>query len=132
MGRVKPAVYVRDMRLSGIDFSSMIKGERVFEKYKRGEKITADEAELLLPERKILEETYRYIRQNLNFNPVAVCKTLGMYGDCYAKVLVAVEVLLERNLIASSGYNEYIIANTEKTDINESSVLIDLRRIADE
>ncbi len=132
MGRVRPAVYIRDIKLSSMNFEDVFKGERIFEKYKRGEKLTPDEALYIIPERNVLEATYRYIRNNLSANPLAICKKIGSFGEKYGSVLVATEALLERRLIKYSEKNTLVIDSTEKTDINLSAVLVDLKEIANE
>ena len=132
MGRVRPAVYIRDLKLSSMNFAEVLKGERIFEKYKRGENLTPEEAEYLIPDRNTLEATYRYIREKSSVNPLTICRKIGSYGEKYGSVLTATEVLIERKLIKYSDNNDLVIDNTEKTDINLSSVLLDLKEKANE
>jgi len=85
---------VRDIRLSSIDCEDMIDGGRLYERMRRGEELTSDEAALLLPTREQTGAVYRYIRKSCGMDePENICARVG--GISYGKVRTAIQVLEE-------------------------------------
>ena len=129
MGRVKPSLTVRDIISPHIDYNLVVKHERLFEAFKQGENISREEAQKLIPDRKVLEVTYKFIREKNRFNPVAICNILNSDGGVFAAVLVAADVFLEMGLIEYSESNNLVVTNSPRVDINNSEVLKKLREV---
>ncbi len=92
---------VRDIRLSTTDCEDIIAGSRLYERLHRGENITREEAENLLPSRNQTAEVYRYLRTTGGRDePETISARLGDIG--YGRILTAILVLEECGFVRTS------------------------------
>ena len=134
-GEDQLTVSVRDVKLSGLDLDQCIGSYRVYEKGKRGERLTREEGRELLPSREELAALYRLLAahsgETLGLQTLA--GALAPKGLGYGKILVGLEMLEERKLIALRLWGEclkaQILPAKGKTDMFQSAVY---RRLAEQ
>ncbi len=89
---------IRDIRLSGTDCEDIIDGERLYERMRRGEQLSAQEAGLLAPTREQAGAVYSYIRRGGGRDePETICARLGDIS--YARVRTSMRILEECGFI---------------------------------
>lgn len=123
---------VRDIKLSDTDVEEVIAADRNIEKLLRGEKITPEEAEIMLPERSDYETFYKYIRYvgfRGSFDVLAA--RLKKHNVTYPKIRTAIEAMKQSGLVfcqMNMGvYNIRLNDSVRKTNLEESSIIRALR-----
>ena len=97
---------VAAIKPSGIDRHLTINDERLVEAHKRGEKLTEEQKNRLIPERSQLETVYRLLRSENGFagDTEALFVRLNKDGiDSYARLLIIIEALFQSGLLEISG-----------------------------
>ena len=125
---------VRDIRLSAMNCDDIITGERLFERLRRGEDLTPDEAALLLPTREQAGQVYRYIRSSFGKDePETICARVGELS--FARVKASIRILEECGFV-----NERIIGgrrligappHPESGSLDSSPTMCRLRALAE-
>lgn len=95
------SVIVREMRFSDIDEESILLSKEAFESFCRGDLITKEQADSLLPKREEFALVYRFLRANSGYNyPVdALLHKLSCDTLSYGKLRVILECMNELSLI---------------------------------
>lgn len=95
------SVVVRDMRFSGLKTESLIRGKDLYEKFRRGEPLSPEEAAGLLPGRDEFAGIYRLLRSEVRFlgRPEMLLPRITGAPVPLGKLLVALDVLAEHRLI---------------------------------
>jgi single-stranded-DNA-specific exonuclease len=128
-GEKRLSVIIRDIRPSGMDIDALLLGKLTYEKYKRGERLTAKEAALLLPSYGHFAALYRFLRTNGGWreSPVLLLYRLNSPEIGYGRMMVALEVFAEHGLLTVCRENERLSVNLcsagEKVDLFRSKVL---------
>ncbi len=99
-GEVSLSVFIREMRLSGLDQEDLLEGRRLYETYCRGEPLEETERAALLPDRDAFAAVYRYLRARKGWQKGEE----SLYGHVgtpfgYGRFLLMLDVLAERGLI---------------------------------
>ena len=113
----------------------------IFDKYRRGEALTPDEAAFLLPQRQEFVDLWRWLeRQSVTTTVVEdtplriarnVCRCTGSGKEVPARTLVCLDVLAERGLISVNTRVDRLQITVHKpvrkVDLEASYILIKLR-----
>ena len=124
-GRQQVSVIVRDLRKSGVDQDAVIRSGEAYTCFLRGERDAVKEVDLL-PSREEIALVYRYLRGEKHYRhgPLELYYRLSESGVEYAKVLAALDVLIEMGLIQAGGEGELIcLPDPPKVDLEQSSIL---------
>ena len=99
-GREMLSIVIRDIRFAGDDGGEMIRGRALYEKFRRGEPLTADEAAALLPVRSDCAAIYRALRSGGGYRGTAedLFHRLPKGGPGFAKLFEALAVLADCGL----------------------------------
>ncbi len=130
-GEVKASVQIRDMRFSGVDDETFFKSQLLYEKYRRGEVLSAHEARFLTPTREFLLGVFGAIKQYKEWRHDI--ETLTVRAKCpierYCTMRVSIDVLSEMGLIKYE--NEHIIfdGDGKKVDLSQSKILNNLNKL---
>ena len=113
----------------------------IFDKYRRGESLTVQEARFLLPERREFVDLWRWLeRQSLCSGIVedtpariarSVCRSTGSGKEVPARTMLCLDVLAERGLISVDTRVDRLQITVHrpanKVDLEASYILIKLR-----
>lgn len=129
------SVIIRDIRFSDRDEDALLRSKDLFERFCRGENLTADQAKSLLPSREEFAAVYRFLRANggyrCSFESLLyrLNNTIG-YGKCR----VILECMNELRLIEiDEGMVDFEIRMCEvggKVDLNASVIITKLREVS--
>ncbi len=131
-GKDQVSVIVRDIRRSGIPQEEILWGADQYASHLRGEYHLCNRQELL-PSREDMALVYRYLRANAGFRYKAVelYYRLMDKGISYAKMLVALDVLKEMELITTTGEKGergfFCRPHPPKVNLDDSAILTALR-----
>lgn len=109
-GELQLTVSVRDMKLSNLNTDECVHSYRLYEKARRGEAFTQEEVEILLPTRQDLAVLYRKVAA-LKGESFGVQSLLGaLPGFNLGKLLLSLDIMVERRLITLMGGEERKVA----------------------
>ena len=115
----------------------------IFDKYRRGEPLTHQEAKFLLPERREFVDLWRWLeRQSVCSRVVeetpariarSVCRSMGSGREVPARTMLCLDVLAERGLISVTTRTDRLQITVhkpaQKVDLEASCILVQLRKI---
>lgn len=127
-GESRAAVQIKDMRFSGFDEDKMFKSKALYEKYKRGDKLTVKEAKFLTPSREFLLAVYNFYKSYMNwhFDTEAMLFRTKCPFENYCKMEVATDVLCELGLVKRENGSVIFTGQGKKTDLTKSKILNEL------
>ncbi len=129
-GDTRVSVIVRGIRHSNTDEEKVLASIRLFDKFSRNEKLTAEEAEKLLPDRQLQVEVYKCIKQKPLKDKYceAICVRLGDDGENLAKISAIIEIMLEMGILAADIYGMiYVPDNPPKVNLEDSAMMKRIR-----
>lgn len=129
------SVFIRDMRFAGEEEDEMLRSKELFERFCRGEVITADEAGTLLPDRSEFAVVYRFLRANGGYRYSFDSLLYRIGSDIgYGKLRVILECMNELRLIEiDEGLYDFEIKMCEvgaKVDLDTSVIITKLREVS--
>lgn len=131
-GSVSVSVMISEIRLSGQKESELLETERLYEKYKRGERLTAEEGDKALPSRDMIAEAYRFLRAHGGWNHGAgiLCCRLKKAESNYCRAKIAVDAMKELELIyIDEDGSLKLPEKTQKVQLQNSHILHFLQEI---
>ena len=133
-GKPSLSVVVRDIRPHGLDQTAVLADIRLYERYLRGEPLSAGQAARLLPDREQVGAVYRQLRRHdgqTQDRELLLSRIGGQIG--YGKVCCALDALEELTLIqrkAGPLPRWRINSNAGKQDLSRSRILLKLENAA--
>ncbi len=125
-GETRVSVIVRGIRPSNTDEEKVLSSIALYEKFARGEKLSGEQAKLLLPERELQVAIYKSIKSKpLNDNYCEMlCVRLGDDGSKLAAITALVEIMLEMGILAVDEDNRvYALQNPPKVNLEDSAIM---------
>ncbi len=133
-GKPSLSVVVRDIRPHGLEQAAVLSDLRLYERYRRGEALSAGQAARLLPGREEIGAVYRQMRRRdgqVQDKELLLSRTGGQMG--YARVCCAIDALEELSLIRREDGplpSWRINPAAGKQDLSRSRVLGELEKAA--
>ncbi len=130
LGEVRPGVHIKSVRAHGIDDEAVLDGLALYEKIKRGDKLTDEEKIMACPSREFMLNVFKYIKsaEIWKYDFENLCFRLGDNGSSLCKVAVSVDAMLELGVLIRDE-NEYLTLPEVqiKADLNSSVLLSSLK-----
>lgn len=129
------SIFIRDMRFANREEEEMLRSKESFERFCRGEIISAEEAGLLLPDRSEFAVVYRFLRANSGYHYSFDSLLYRINSDIsYGKLRVILECMNELRLIEiDEGMYDFEIKMCEvgaKVDLDTSVIITKLREVS--
>lgn len=131
-GKETLSVIVRAMRFTGNDEEKLIAGRALYEKFRRGEPLSGEEAEALRPVREDFAAVYRMLRKEDGFcgEPEQLFFRMREAKISFARFLLVLDVLEERGLTAAGEdtgtYRVRVLPQSGKVSLADSPLLASL------
>ncbi len=134
MGQVRVSIYIKEIRMSGTDDEKYLRSVRLYEKIKRGDRISRKQAEFALPAREFFADVYRFIREKggWQYDSDILCYRLGDDGSNACKVLVCIDALCELGILKTVDGKVLLADTGRKVNLDSSALLTRLRSTDDE
>lgn len=129
-GDTRVSVVVRGIRPTGTDEEKVLASLSLFDKFMRGDTLTSQEAQKLLPDRALEVEVFKSIKINSLKDKYCevLCTRLGDDGERLAAISVTVEVMLEMGVLAIDEYRNVTAPKTsQKVNLEDSEIMKRLR-----
>lgn len=129
------SIFIRDMRFADREEDEMLRSKECFERFCRGESISAQEARSLLPDRSEFAVVYRFLRANGGYRYSFDSLLYRIDSDIgYGKLRVILECMNELRLIEiDEGMYDFAIKMCEvgaKVDLDTSVIITKLREVS--
>lgn len=129
-GETRVSVIVRGVRPSATDEDKVLSSIGVYEKFSRHERLTADEALSILPDRQLEVEVFKAVKSKPLKDRCceALCVRLGDDGTSLAKISAVVDIMLEMGILAADDDDTvYVPENPPKVNLEESEIMKRIR-----
>ncbi len=129
-GDTRVSVIVRGIRYSNINEEKVLGSMRLFDKFSGRERLTAEEAERLLPDRQLQVEVYKSIKQKPLKDKYyeAICSRLDDDGENLAKIIAIIEMMLEMGILDTDSVGTvYVPDNPPKVNLEDSAIMKKIR-----
>lgn len=129
-------VLIKDMKFNSEDTEELIRSLRLYEKFRREEKLTAGEAGYTIPSREDFAVLYRFLRSKNGWSksPILLMDQLESERFNLSKLLIALDVMTERGLLKTTVSGDNILVDVckveGKVDLTKSPVYIKLSEMA--
>ena len=133
-GRITASVHIKDMRYSGINEDRLFGSVGLYEKYRRGETLTEQERQFLIPSRDFLLAAYNFLKQyrSWKFGIESMLYRVKCPAENYCRMNVALDVLTELGLIKNEKGVYIFDGDGKKTDLSQSAILNKLQNTGGE
>ena len=125
-GDERVSVIVRGMRPSLTDEDKVLASISLFDKFKRNEKLTREEALRLLPDRELEVSVFKCIKNKPLPDKCCemLCVRLGDDGKNLAKITAVVEIMLEMGILETDWDSKVFVPNNPpKVNLEDSEIL---------
>lgn len=132
-GETRVSTVIRSIRPSGTDEEKVLAAISLYDKFARGERITAAQAQSIIPGREILADVYKSIKSRPLRDKYfeALCVRFGDDGSNLAKYTAAVEIMLEAGVLATDEGNRVFAPNySGKANLEETRIMKKLLEIS--
>lgn len=129
-GEERVSVIVRGIRPSLTDEEKVLSSVRLYEKFSRGEKLNAQEANELLPDRQLQVNVFKSIKAKPLKDKYCevLCVRLGDNGENLAKITAVVEIMLEMGILAADENDMvYVPENPPKVNLDDSEIMKNIK-----
>ncbi|MBQ7121608.1 MAG: single-stranded-DNA-specific exonuclease RecJ [Clostridia bacterium] len=129
-GETRVSVIVRGVRPSATDEDKVLSSIGVYEKFSRHERLTADEALSILPDRQLEVEVFKAVKSKPLKDRCceALCVRLGDDGASLAKISAVVDIMLEMGILAADDDDTvYVPENPPKVNLEDSEIMKRIR-----
>lgn len=124
MGEVKVSIQVKEIKLSAINDDEIQNGLALYEAFRRGDVLTPEQKKTLLPDRDFCGPVYKFLRANNNFSSgeEILCHRLGLKEEEIAKLKVALDMLVELDVINYENGKYSLPTESKKVVLEESEL----------
>lgn len=130
LGEVKPSVHIKSVRGCGMDDLAVLNNFGLYEKIRRGEKLTAQEKEAALPSREFMLNIFKFIKKinSWNYDFETLCYRLGDNGSSLCKVAVSIDAMIELGVLIRDEDGSITLPDVPvKADLSSSKLLNNLK-----
>ena len=124
-GEVKPNIYIKAVRNSGVSDDDYFAGENLYNKIKIGKQLSEAECLRACPDRNFSALVFRLVKsmKKCNKTPEQIAIKIGYGSEMTCKVRVVLDAFCELGLLKyENGFYE-AVDNAEKVSLTESSIL---------
>ncbi len=124
-GEVKPGIQIKDIRPSGENDRDMFFSLSVYNKFLRDEELTGDEKALICPDRAMLGNVYRFLREQKrwSFSSEILCMRTGIPYRKAGAVCVCLDALTDVGILTINGSDYSLSDFTGKADLAGCRIL---------
>lgn len=126
-GRNLLSIVIRDMKISGMDMDSMIEAYALYDRFCRGEPLSAQEAKRLKPVRTDFVSVYRALQGGYCGKPELLFPRLPAPSPNLEKLLISLDVFAECGIIrmekCSDTYKIQVIPQKSKVNLMDSNIM---------
>lgn len=125
-GEARVSVIVRGIKPSSTDEEKVLSAVSLHEKFSRSEKLTAAEAERILPDRQLQVDVFRSIKAKplRDRSYENLCVKLGDDGEKLAKINAVVDIMLEMGILEADVEDMISVPeNPPKVNLEDSEIM---------
>ncbi len=128
-GEARISVIIRGIKPSVTDDEKVLRQISLYEKFSRYEKLTAEEAEEILPDRQLQVEVYKCIKAKSfkGSDYEVLCTRLGDDGGKLAKITAIIDIMLEMGILETDILSVYACKNPPKVNLEDSTIMKRIR-----
>ncbi|MCR5042457.1 MAG: DHH family phosphoesterase, partial [Clostridia bacterium] len=125
-GRRSAGVKVIDMRPAGAGGEDYFASMLFYDRFRSGSELTDRERAFLLPDRSLITAVYKALSAGYTGNAEKLCAELGMPDKLAARVRLAIEALIELDLVTNEGCRYAAVPEAGRKNLSDSDILSSL------
>ena len=131
MNKVSVSIIIKNIRVHGIDEDKLLHEIRLFERLMRGNALSAEDCELMTPDRELNADIYRLIRSRSGWKSgiEMLCCVLGT--DRFGAAMVSVEAMKQLGLIYEKDEKLFLPESTGKVNFDDAPVIKRLKTLSE-
>ena len=124
MGEVKVSIQVKDIKLSDVDDDEVLKSLVLYESFRRGDELSKEQKQKLLPDREFCGNVYKYLRANNGFSSTEeiLCYRLGFKEEKISALKIALDMFVELGVINYENGKYLLPTESKKVELTESNI----------
>jgi len=124
-GEVKLSIQIKDIRPAGEDDRELFYALGVYKNFLRGENLSEKERLLLCPDRALLSDVYRFIREKKEwkYSPEILCMRLNVPAKKAGAVQICLDALTDVGILSEKDSVYMLTAFQGKADLGNCSLL---------
>ncbi len=124
MGEVKVSIQVKDIKLSDVDDDEVLKSLALYESFRRGDELSKEQKQQLLPDREFCGNVYKFLRANNGFSSTEeiLCYRLGLKAEKLPALKIALDMFIELGLINYENGKFLLPTESKKVELTESII----------
>ena len=124
MGEVKVSIQVKDIKLSDVDDDEVLKSLVLYESFRRGDELSKEQKQKLLPDREFCGNVYKYLRANNGFSSTEeiLCYRLGFKEEKISALKIALDMFIELGVINYENGKYLLPTESKKVELTESNI----------
>ena len=125
MGETRLSYQIKDMRPAGSDDDAMFDAKARYDAFRRGEALPEETRQILCPDRALISDIYRYIRENKvwRYSPEMLCLRVGAGAGKAGAASVALDALCDVGVLTRDAEGFRLSGFTGKADLAECGIL---------
>ena len=131
MGTHRVSIYIKDIRLSKTDDRLVLEQARLYERIRRGDSVSSQEAVSCLPDRAYTAQVYRFVRDHTFYEEDVdlLCYRLGSDGSDVCKALMTIDILKELGVLIADASGKLTVDASRKVQLESSQLLHQVQRL---
>ena len=131
MGTRRVSIYIKDIRLSKTEDTVILEQERLYERIRRGDSVSKQEALACLPDRGYTAQVYRFVRDHTFYEEDIdlLCYRLGSDGRDAARALLTIDILKELGVFVADDSGRLTVDASRKVQLESSELLRQVQRL---
>lgn len=124
MGEVKVSIQVKDIKLSDVNDDEVLKSLVLYESFRRGDELSKEQKQKLLPDREFCGNVYKYLRANNGFSSTEeiLCYRLGFKEEKISALKIALDMFIELGVINYENGKYLLPTESKKVELTESNI----------
>ena len=133
MGTRRVSIYIKDIRLSKTDDLLVLEQARLYERIRRKDSVSPQEASSCLPDRAYTAQVYRFVRDHIFFEDDVdlLCYRLGSDGSDVGKALLTIDVLKELGVFIADESGRLMVDASRKVQLESSDLLRQIQQLTE-
>ena len=125
MGDTRLSIQIRDMRPAGADDEAMFAARARYDAFRRGDALSEEDRRALCPDRALISDIYRYIRENKvwRYTPEILCLRVGVGAEKTGAAGAALDALCDVGVLTRDADGVRLSGFTGKADLTECGIL---------
>lgn len=131
MNRVNVSIIIKNIRPHTVNEDKLLQDIRLFERLMRGDDVSPEQAEQMLPDRELNANVYRFLRSRGGWNYSIENLCVRLNEERYAAVCCSIEAMKQLSLLEGDAEKIKIPKTTAKVNFEDAPIIKRLKHLSE-